>query len=162
MISCVRSLVCVIQHGSCAGCWAAWPRKLNTGTGPAGGAPSGPGMPSPGCASSTEKSMLRPSMRGGVPVFSRPCGSFSSFRRADSVTAGGSPARPPAWFCRPTWMRPSRKVPAVRTTLRARKAMPACVTAPVTRSPSTLRSSTACWNSHRFGWFSSRRRMAAL
>ena len=40
--------------------------------------------------------MVRPSMRGGVPVFSRPCGSFSSFSRADSETAGGSPARP-AW-----------------------------------------------------------------
>ena len=35
--------------------------------------------------------MVRPSMRGGVPVFSRPCGSFSSFSRADSDTAGGSP-----------------------------------------------------------------------
>jgi hypothetical protein len=38
--------------------------------------------------------MLRPSMRGGVPVFSRPCASFSSFSRADRLTAGGSPARP--------------------------------------------------------------------
>jgi hypothetical protein len=54
--------------------------------------------------------------RGGVPVFRRPCGSFSSFSRADRLTAGGSPARPAAWFCRPTWMRPSRKVPAVSTT----------------------------------------------
>ena len=26
---------------------------------------------------------MRPSMRGGVPVFSRPCGSFNSFSRAD-------------------------------------------------------------------------------
>ena len=34
--------------------------------------------------------------RGGVPVFSRPCGSFSSFKRADNDTAGGSPARPAA------------------------------------------------------------------
>ena len=43
-----------------------------------------------------EKSIDRPSMRGGVPVFRRPCGSFSSFRRADRLTAGGSPARPAA------------------------------------------------------------------
>ena len=43
-----------------------------------------------------EKSIVRPSMRGGVPVFSRPCGSSSSFSRADNDTAGGSPARPAA------------------------------------------------------------------
>jgi hypothetical protein len=65
---------------------AALPMKLNTGT----------GSRSPGCSSHLEKSMVRPSMRGGVPVFSRPCGSFSSFSRADSETAGGSPARPAA------------------------------------------------------------------
>ena len=29
--------------------------------------------------------MVFPSRRGGVPVFRRPCGSFSSFSRADSV-----------------------------------------------------------------------------
>eukprot|EP01136_Pigoraptor_vietnamica_P034250 Opistho-1_new@97974 len=40
--------------------------------------------------------------------------------------------------------------------------MPTCVTAPATRSPSTIRSSTACWNSQRLGWFSSVRRIAAL
>jgi len=72
----------------------AWPMKLNTGTG--WSAVSEPGMPSPGCSVHFEKSMLRPSMRGGVPVFSRPCGSCSSFRRADRLTAGGSPARPAA------------------------------------------------------------------
>ena len=33
--------------------------------------------------------MLRPSIRGGVPVFKRPWGSFSSFSRADSGTTGG-------------------------------------------------------------------------
>ena len=58
--------------------------KLNTGT----------GTLSPGCSARREKSMLRPSSRGGVPVLSRPCGSFSSFSRADSVAADGSPARP--------------------------------------------------------------------
>ncbi|MDT4826412.1 hypothetical protein FQZ97_597240 [compost metagenome] len=59
-------------------------------------------------------------------------------------------------------MRPSRKVPAVSTTVRARKEMPTCVTAPTTRSPSIIRSSTACWNRLRFGWFSRRWRIAAL
>jgi hypothetical protein len=67
--------------------------KLNTGNGPSF---TPPGMPSPGCSSHWLKSMLRPSMRGGVPVFRRPCGSLSSFRRAESDTAGGSPARPAA------------------------------------------------------------------
>ena len=38
--------------------------------------------------------MVRPSSRGGVPVFSRPCGSLSSFSRAESDSDGGSPARP--------------------------------------------------------------------
>jgi hypothetical protein len=32
MISCVRALVCVIQHDTWRGCCAASPRKLNTGT----------------------------------------------------------------------------------------------------------------------------------
>ncbi len=93
MISCVRALVCVIQHGTWRGCMAREPMKLNTGTSPSF---TPPGMPSPGCCSQAEKSMLRPSMRGGVPVFSRPWGSRSSLSRAESVTAGGSPARPAA------------------------------------------------------------------
>ena len=79
--------------------------------------------------------MVRPSRRGGVPVLRRPCGSFSSLSRADRVSAGASPARPPAWLSSPTWIRPSRNVPAVRTTLCAEKRMPTCVTTPVTRSP---------------------------
>ena len=37
---------------------------------------------SPGCTSSDEKSIVRPSMRGGVPVLSRPTRSDSSRRRA--------------------------------------------------------------------------------
>ena len=81
----LRELVCVIQHGNCRGCCSPRPRKENTGTGA-----------SPGCSVITEKSMLRPSIRGGVPVFSRPTGSLNSRSRCASVTAGGSPARP-AW-----------------------------------------------------------------
>jgi hypothetical protein len=84
MMSWVRSLVSVIQHGSCFGCWAALPRKEKTGSGS-----------SECCSSITEKSMVLPSRRGGVPVFRRPCGSFSSFSRAASETEGGSPIRPP-------------------------------------------------------------------
>ncbi len=83
MMSCVRSLVWVIQHGSCRGCCAASPMNENTGCGS-----------SPGCTSIAEKSMLRASSRGGVPVFRRPTGSLSSRRRAARVSEGGSPARP--------------------------------------------------------------------
>ena len=53
-----------------------------------------PGIPSPGCSMHLLKSIVRPSMRGGVPVFSRPCGSLSSLSRALSDIAGGSPALP--------------------------------------------------------------------
>ena len=55
-----------------------------------------PGDGMPGCSVHLEKSMVRPSSLGGVPVLSRPCGSLSSLSRADRLTAGGSPARP-AW-----------------------------------------------------------------
>src|SRR5690606_12956435 len=78
MSSCVRSLVWVIQHGSCFGCMLACPMYENTGT----------GSRSPGCSSNTLKSMVRPSMRGGVPVFSRPCPSSSSCRRLANDMAG--------------------------------------------------------------------------
>ena len=40
--------------------------------------------------------------------------------------------------------------------------MPVCVTTPRTCSPSTTRSATSCWNSVRFGWFSSIERIACL
>ena len=42
----------------------------------------------------TEKSIVLPSIRGGVPVLSRPTGSWSSRSREARVVAGGSPARP--------------------------------------------------------------------
>jgi len=43
-----------------------------------------------------------------------------------------------------------------------RRHLPACVTTPATRPPSSRRSDTSCWNSVRFGWFSSMARMARL
>ena len=152
MMSCVRSLVSVIQHGRCAGCIEASPMNENTGT----------GRSSPNCASRLVKSIDRPSMRGGVPVFSRPCGSFNSRKRAASDVEAGSPARPPAWLSSPTWIFPLRKVPTVRTTEVAEKRTPECVTAPTTRPPSIVRSSTDCWNNQRLDCRSSRRRMAVL
>ncbi len=81
--------------------------------------------------------MVRPSMRGGVPVFSRPMRGASSRRRVASRSDGGSPARPPEKFSSPTWMRPPRNVPAVSTTARAAKRMPVAVTTAAMRSPSS-------------------------
>ncbi len=83
-MSCVREFVWVIQQESCLGCNFSEPITENTGT----------GSRSPGCSFMTEKSIVRPSIRGGVPVFKRPCGNFSSFKRAERETAGGSLALP--------------------------------------------------------------------
>ena len=43
-----------------------------------------------------DRVLYRQAIRGGVPVFSRPCGSFNSFSRCASDTDAGSPARPAA------------------------------------------------------------------
>ncbi len=90
--------------------------------------------------------MVRPSMRGGVPVFSRPVRGISSRRRVASRSDGGSPARPPAKFSRPTWMRPPRKVPGGQHHGRRGEADAGAVTTPATRPCSTCRSATSCWN----------------
>ena len=85
MMSWVRALVWVIQHGRCAGCIAREPRNENTGAGS-----------SPGCTARTEKSIVRPSSRGGVPVLSRPTGRSSSRRRAPRALGrrvAGAPGR---------------------------------------------------------------------
>ena len=61
------------------------------------------------------KSMLRPSMRGGVPVLSLPCPKLSSFNLSANLIEAGSPTRPPVVFSKPTWIFPPKKVPAVST-----------------------------------------------
>ena len=71
---------------------------------------------SPGCASKLEKSMLRPSNRGGVPVFSRPTGKFNSLNRAANAVADGQPTRPPVLCLSPMWMTPAKKVPTQSAT----------------------------------------------
>ncbi len=43
----------------------------------------------------TEKSTLRASILGGVPVFKRPTRSGNSLSLAAKAVEGGSPARPP-------------------------------------------------------------------
>ena len=54
----------------------------------------GVGSASPGCSSNFDQSMLRPSMRGGVPVFRRQLRKPSRFKDSPSKTAAGSPLRP--------------------------------------------------------------------
>ena len=87
-MSCVRSLVSVIQHGSCFGCCAALPRKENRQ------------RIVRMLLFHHRKSMVLPSRRGGVPVFRRPCGRFSSraggqrHRRRVAHAAAGVVSRP--------------------------------------------------------------------
>ena len=52
----------------------------------------------PGCSSRRLKSIELRSMRGGVPVFSRPTRNGRARRRSARRLEGGSPARPPAWL----------------------------------------------------------------
>ena len=106
--------------------------------------------------------MVRPSRRGGVPVFRRPTGSVSSRSRAPARLAGGSPARPASIILQPDMDQAREEGARGEHDGAARKRRPICVTTPVTRSPSSSRSSTACWNSVRLGWFSRRWRMAPL
>ena len=64
-----------------------------------------------------DRSTERPSMRGGVPVLKRLTVKPSSFICWASSVAGDSPARPAGtWVSNPRWIRPRRKVPAVRIT----------------------------------------------
>ena len=54
----------------------------------------GVGSASPGCISKRDQSMLRPSRRGGVPVFRRVQGSPSARTCSARICEGGSPLRP--------------------------------------------------------------------
>ena len=69
--------------------------------------------------------MVRPSMRGGVPVLRRPTGSFEfaqpraeALRRRIAGAAGLVVAASPTWIC------PDRNVPAVSTTASASNSQP--------------------------------------
>ena len=100
-------------------------------------------------------------MRGGVPVFRRPTSKGSSRRRAARPTEAGIAGAAAGVVGRgPRGCGRARKVPTVSTTARAVKRRPDWVMTPVTRSPSTIRSSTPCWNSCRLGCASSSARTA--
>ena len=118
---------------------AGLPRKLNTGTGS-----------SPGCSSITEKSIVRASRRGGVPVFRRP-GAASSFRRWPRLIAGGSPGAAGGVVLHPDVDQAVEEGAGGEHHRGRLEAQADLVTTPVTRSPTTVRSSTACWNSQQVG-----------
>ncbi len=105
----------------------------------------------PAAARSAAQSMVRPSRRGGVPVFSRP--SRRPRPREGLATGRGPGARRsgrPGSARSPMWIRPRRKVPVVRTTAAARDAARRRpVTTPVTaaardRSPDPRRRRPGC------------------
>ena len=105
---------------------------------------NGSGGSSPGCGSVAAQSMVVPSSRGGVPVFSRPSAKPARSSVAERPTDGASPTRPAGICWSPIWIRPRRKVPVVSTTAAAAEA--AAVGKPDARRPrpsASNRSSTS-------------------
>ena len=93
----------------------------------------GVGSASPGWSSNLVQSMVRPSRRGGVPVFRRVSRRPSFFRDSPRRTEAGSPLRPAVYCCSPQWMRPLRKVPVVTMTACAAMRRPSRSRTPVMR-----------------------------
>ena len=85
---------------------------------------------SPGCISSPSQLIVRPSSRGGVPVFNRPIGrpnpSIRSAKRIDAL----SPIRPPERDSWPICMTPRKNVPVVRITVAPDISLPSASTTP--------------------------------
>ena len=101
------------------------------------------GSSSPACVPTAAQSIVRPSSRGGVPVFSLPSGSANSSTRSASRTDAASPIRPAGRVSCPIWITPRRKVPVVSTTAGARTSAPSASTTPATAPFSTIRSTTS-------------------
>ena len=94
---------------------------------------NGTGGSSPGCTSSPRQSIVVPSSRGGVPVFSRPSAKPSPRKVRDRPSDGASPTRPAGIFSSPIWIRPPRNVPVVSTTRPAPIRRPSPSATPQTR-----------------------------
>ena len=106
-------------------------------------AENGSGGSSPGCISSFDQAMVRPSSRGGVPVLRRPSAKPTRSSASDRPTAGASPTRPAGVCCSPIWMRPRRNVPVVSTTAPASTVRPSPSRMPETAPSRTRRSSAS-------------------
>ena len=85
---------------------------------------NGVGSSSPGCNWNCDQSMVRPSRRGGVPVFRRQPRKPRFFSDSPKSTAEGSPLRPAGYCCSPQWINPLRNVPVVMMTAPARTVRP--------------------------------------
>ena len=94
---------------------------------------NGTGSKSAGCMARRDQSIVRPSRRAGVPVFSRPIGSFISRSRFASATEGCSPTRPAGVRSVPRWISPPKNVPVVNTTASLEITSPVSVIIPETR-----------------------------
>ena len=71
---------------------------------------------SPGCSDSFDQSIVSPSSRGGVPVFSLPTLKGMALSFCARILLGGSPILPPGFCSSPVCIIPPRKVPVVKTT----------------------------------------------
>ena len=89
--------------------------------------------PSEGCISSRAQSMVRPSKRGGVPVFKRDIGKSACLSCCESNMAESSPTRPPSSRSSPRNNLPPRNVPVARTTAGDFMIEPSPRTKPATR-----------------------------
>ncbi len=130
MTSCVRRLVRVMAQ-------ASWGRLT-----PSSSTDMVHSSASLGCSSSRAQSMVRPSRRGGVPVFNRPCPRPMSRIWLASAADARSPRRPPSTTSSPTNIRASRKVPVATTTAR-HGSMPELVSTPAIRPARTARDSAS-------------------
>src|SRR5579872_4997671 len=90
------------------------------------------------------------SIRGGVPVLSRPSGKPSVARLAESPIAGASPKRPSALTSSPRNVLPPRNVPVASTTARASSVPPSASRTPRISSPSATSPSTIAGTIVRF------------
>ena len=106
------------------------------------------------CGVRPEKSMVRPSSLGHVPVFSLPSSKPSSVREADRPWEAASPILPPGALSKPMCMRPFRKVPVVRTTHLPSMRSPHAVSTPAARPSLHISRSAAACQSRTLGWFS--------
>ena len=87
--------------------------------------------------------IVRPSRRGGVPVFRRPRGNPKLSSRSAKGMAGLSPMRPPGRLTSPIWIRPRRNVPVVKTTVWDLISLPSGRMTPCTVLPFMIRSETS-------------------
>ena len=88
---------------------------------------------SEGCISKRDQSIVRPSSRGGVPVFNRAMGKSAPRNCCANSMADASPTRPPSSRSSPRKSLPPRNVPVAKTTAADVMVDPSPRTKPATR-----------------------------